>query len=546
MRTTRACLVSFALFAWSCGNAKLVVDGGGEGPDALDDDSYGITYYVRADGGDPDQCDGRTDAAYPGSGAAQPCAWAHPFHALPPGGQPRIAGGDRVIIAAGDYRMGVGAPGAGACDPIGAWDCVTPAVPSGPDAAHPTRIVGAGYQDGCAEPPELWGAERARHIFDLSGTEHARVECLELTDHAGCVAFHSGGLACERDVTPYGDWAEDGLVAVDSSDVTLRNLDVHGFSHGGLFVGRLRDWTLEDVRIAGNGMVGWDGDVDGDDGNQGTMRFRRVTIEWNGCVETWPDGDPAGCWAQEAGGYGDGLGTGETGGDWIIEDSTISHNTSDGLDLLYHRLGGSIRIERVRAEGNAGNQIKTTGNAAIVNSVVIGNCGYFTDKPFTYLVDACRAVGNTLSLFADAGQQVELTNNTVYAEGDCLILSEGDCAGPSTVRSRNNIYVGDTDYLQPDDISCFYYTECSATQFEWDHDLVFRVKDGVCPPGEQNLCADPRFQDPDPEQFDGRLQSGSPARDSGLPVGDGIPAVDIDGNPRPAGAGTDRGAYESP
>src|SRR3970040_1908762 len=114
MRTTRACLVSFALFAWSCGNAKLVVDGGGEGPDALDDDSYGITYYVPGDGGDPDQSDRPTDAASPGAGA----------------------------------------PGAGACDPIGAWDCVTPAVPSGPDAAHPTRIVGAGYQDGCAEPPE--------------------------------------------------------------------------------------------------------------------------------------------------------------------------------------------------------------------------------------------------------------------------------------------------------------------------------------------------------------------------------------------------------
>ena len=29
-------------------------------------------------------------------------------------------------------------------------------------------------------------------------------------------------------------------------------------------------------------------------------------------------------------------------GDWIIEDSAFLHNTSDGLDLLYHDLGGTI------------------------------------------------------------------------------------------------------------------------------------------------------------------------------------------------------------
>ena len=37
--------------------------------------SQGTTYYVRSDGGSTDQCNGLADAAYPGSGTNQPCAW---------------------------------------------------------------------------------------------------------------------------------------------------------------------------------------------------------------------------------------------------------------------------------------------------------------------------------------------------------------------------------------------------------------------------------------------------------------------------------------
>ena len=52
------------------------------------------TYYVRADGGTKSQCNGLNNAAYPGSGSAQDCAWHHPFDALPPqgdGGNPALA-----------------------------------------------------------------------------------------------------------------------------------------------------------------------------------------------------------------------------------------------------------------------------------------------------------------------------------------------------------------------------------------------------------------------------------------------------------------------
>ena len=47
-------------------------------------------YFVRPDGGSPEQCTGLVDAPYPGSGTGQDCAWDHPFRALPPGGAPRL------------------------------------------------------------------------------------------------------------------------------------------------------------------------------------------------------------------------------------------------------------------------------------------------------------------------------------------------------------------------------------------------------------------------------------------------------------------------
>ena len=104
------------------------------------------------------------------------------------------------------------------------------------------------------------------------------------------------------------------VLASDSKNVLLKNLDIHGLAHSGVYAGRLTDWTIQNTRIAGNGWAGWDGDIDGDDSNKGTIKFKNATIEWNGCGETYPNKQPIGCWGQDAGGYGDGLVTGDTGG----------------------------------------------------------------------------------------------------------------------------------------------------------------------------------------------------------------------------------------
>ncbi|MCX7681926.1 MAG: right-handed parallel beta-helix repeat-containing protein [Anaerolineae bacterium] len=512
--------------------------------------TVGQTYYVRPDGGNAEQCTGLADAPYPGSGAGQPCAWDHPFRALQPSGeygQPgfvRISGGDTLIIAPGSYRIGYGAPGAEHCQPDYPWDCLMPPPPGGPDAAHPTRILGKGWDAGCLNPPELWGTERVARILDLSGVHHVEIACLEITDHATCAYEHTGGLACDVASFPYGDWASVGLYAVDAANVTLRDLNIHGLAERGVLAGRLRDWTVERVRIAGNGWAGWDGDVEGHDSNSGTLTFRHWTVEWNGCVETYPGEEPTGCWAQTAGGYGDGVGTGESGGHWIIEDSTFLHNTSDGLDLLYTRVPGSrIEIRRALARGNAGNQIKTNGPTVIENSILVGNCGYFEGKPFTHHVDNCRAAGNALSLNLQPGNAVTITNNTLTSEGDCLVEvgCEGSCTGTESVRMRNNIFLGQTDFLQPSEQTCLVYWErFPADPVDMDYGMIYNVKENPCPVGGHDICQAPGLVNETLAAFDAHLRESSPAINAGSAAD--APPDDFDGRSRDAHP--DIGAYE--
>jgi len=553
-RTGIACarVLALALLITAC--AVATSESGGATPDtpappeaaAPAQSSSPTTYYVRPDGGSAERCTGRVDAAYPGSGTAQPCAWDHPFRALPPQGDPRIGGGDTLIVASGSYMMGYGAPGAGACEADAAFDCMMPPVPSGPDPDHPTRILGAGWESGCSASPELWGTERPWFILNLTGSDNVEVACLEITDHSTCVEDHTGGLACERDNPPFGSWAAVGIYAEDSANVTLRDLNVHGLAVGGVNAGRLTDWLVERVRIAGNGWSGWDGDIEGDDSNAGTLTFRQWTVEWNGCGETYPGGQPTGCWGQSAGGYGDGVGTGATGGHWIVEDSAFQYNTSDGLDLLYAREEGSqIEIRRTVARGNAGDQIKTSGPTTIENVLAVSNCGAFEGQPFTHSVDPCRAGGSAIALTLRTADQATVVNSTVTGEGDCALIvecQEGyDCSGAESVVLRNSIFLGNPEFQGGGDTTCLAWTDIDPDPIAIDHAIVDGVKNppDPCPAGSQ-CGVSPGLVDEGIDTFDGHLLETSPAIDSG--TADGAPADDLEGRPRDATP--DIGAYE--
>jgi len=552
-------IVLISLLASAC---SVLIPGRNALPDVIS--PGGTIYYIRPDGGNTQQCNGQADIPYPGSGQDQACAWDHPFRVLPPGGPPRIAGGDTLIIASGSYRLGYGSPGAESpalCNPDNPWDCQMPPIPAGPNPQHPTLILGEGWSTGCPAPPELWGAERASRLFDLTRTSNAVIACLELTDHATCADGHpNDDLSCQRGSFPYGEWASVGIYAEDAENIWLRDLNIHGLASAGIHAGRLTDWRIENTRLAGNGWVGWDGDLwQGSDSNNGTMAFSHWLVEWNGCVESFPGEQPTGCWAQPAGGYGDGVGTGETGGHWIIEDSAFLHNTSDGLDLLYGNHNIRIEIRRSRAEGNAGNQIKTRGVATIENTIVVGNCAFFNGKPFTAsgdyngdgqsesAVDDCRAFGNALSFDLWRGSRITVTNASITGQGDCLVIAQcsegGNCEGSERVIMRNDLFIGQSDFTNPAEASCLSYSEdLSADTFEFDYSLIFGVKEDVCP-GNQSICGiDPQIAVSDLSNFTPQPLKTSPLIDAARRFN--CPATDINGHRRPQGGGCDIGAIE--
>ncbi len=519
--------------------------------------AFAATYYIRTDGGTAQQCTGLSNAAYPGSGTAQACAWSHPFVALPPFKAPRIAGGDTLIIGRGSYMMGIGAPETSSCYANAAYDCVTPKLPSGLSASQPTRILGEGFDASCPTPPELWGNERAYAIFQLTGASNVEIGCLELTDHSSCIKNHNHyGTAigetnrCQSDTAPFGPWGEYGIVAEGAGKTWLHDLNIHGFAVNGIRAGRLTDWTIERVKIRANGWAGWDGDIAPGDqtlsSNSGNIIFRDGEIGWNGCGERYPSKEIFGCWAQGQGGYGDGLGTGRTGGNWLFEDMNIHHNTSDGLDLLYMNGTGSVTVRRMRAEGNAGNQIKVAGTSLIENSVAISNCAFFSTFPTSNLTEGedCRAMGNTLSINLIGDSVATVRHNTITGQGDCQIITVGGTTS-AKVLVQNNAIIGDTEwrsaYFGSPELSCGHYAESSVAPVVFENNLFWNVKSNQCPPG--SFCGkDPKLTNAVYESYDATPLAGSPLIDA-VPVMSSV-TNDYFKKPRPAGIAADLGAIE--
>lgn len=452
---------------------------------------------------------------------------------MAPGGTRRIAGGDTVLIGSGNYMIGAGAPGAGSCS--GA-SCFMPPIPSGTSATARTRILG---KPG-ATAPKLWGTGAISKVINLEGSSNVEVGNLEITDQSDCVYVHSDATA---KCASTGSWAKNGLSALASSNVWLHDLNIHGLASTGVRAGGLTNWTVERVKINTNGRVGWDGNV-GTTGssNSGQIILRDVEVGFNGCGERWQTGATWACWAQQTGGYGDGLGTTYTGGQWLIEDSYFHHNTSDGLDLRY--MDGAtttnVIVRRLYAVGNAGNQVKVRGNSTIENSVIVSNCGYFSGKDFMLAGDQCRAGGNAVQLVLTASDTATVRHNTITGQSGVLIgATEGDST--ARVNIQNNVLVGFPSFLAPSVLASVYYANAAPAPVSWAGNLVWNVKSGTCPTG--SICGqNPKLTNMTLASFDAEPLAGSPAIDR-VPTPRGV-IRDFRRKPRPADGTADIGAIE--
>jgi hypothetical protein len=451
-----------------------------------------------------------------------------------------MVAGDTLIIAQEQFMVGYGMPNESDADTSWTYESGLKQAPAGTTSSNRTRIYGRGWDSGCTGPKaQLWGTERANQVLTIGG--NTEVQCIEITDHSACI---EGGpldgtidgfpTQCVRDTYPHGPWASTGLSIVPgASNIQLKNLDIHGMAARGVFADRVGDIDLTKVRIIGNGSVGWDSDGPSDDDSYtGTITLVNSRIEWNGCGERYPLGSPDlssandkhHCWSQDQGGYGDGIGLGDgSPGNWTFIDSSVSWNTSDGVDLLHGNGTGTVKFLRSKAEGNAGQQIKTNAaNTYLENSIIIGNCGFFAGQAFTSIRSSdgspvefnhCRAAGDTIA-FANStgGQKMSISNSTILSNGNVVIVSGGSNCDASTKLSLfNSIVHGGTEFNDGSDLSAFYYAAgaggngdgpCGSLPIIEDYNIVFGTKD------DNAGCSGPHSRCGQNPQFTGTIQPG--------------------------------------
>jgi len=451
-------------------------------------EAWAATYYVRTDGGTGTQCTGLANAAYDGSGTGEACAFNHPNWALEGQGQPAgaMAGSDTLVLACPNndctgvsYRIGClddadcvnsnyNTTNTATCFSSWSYDCYPNAVPSGTSGTH-TKIIGCstGGCSGYTGVPKLWGAGRVVMVLNLGGSQYVDVQDIEITDHADCGEGHplyNCGTADSSELS-----ARDLVYLEGAENITFNNVYLHGAWRYGAYGGNVSNITWNNSRIEFNARGGWNLDTCNNDGTcgvnangddvifSGSLSGTRYTckINNNGCVEDSASVGTAksqGCYEQTASGYGDGIGSSRTTGDWSFTGCEIMHNTSDGIDLLYSLNGITLAVKKSRIEGNNGNQLKGPNTMDVQASYIIGNCGYFYGQSFTYGVndwakfDFCRALGNTIAIAFINSTIPKIIGTTVTGNGDVLIQTSGICTTGQDVTVKNNVLLGGREF----------------------------------------------------------------------------------------------------
>lgn len=508
----------------------------------------GTVWFVRPDGGTRfssnvpmGQCDGMADAAYPGTGVNQHCAfndvrylWSDATYSTGttfPGWGWIGKGGDTYFIRGTiaskvSYRIGWNSAST-YCDgsvcfgltgnPYGSG---APPPPSGTASQH-TRILGENYAacHDAAAKTQLHGGWAVDTVLSLSGSSYVDLSCLDITDFSAC-GRASQKVGC--DATQ--DFAQVGIGLYSTSTyITLDDIHIHGMAAAGIAGPPGTGFVANYLDLLGNASSGWNADPGDGTTGVGTLDVTHFDISWNGCAEEYPvvDAVPYGdCTDDSSGGYGDGFGTTTApspapGWQVHFDQGLVSYNTQDGLDALH--IGGpgsTMTATRVLAYGNQGQQLKVGGaTATIQNSVVVGNCEAMTTQTIpgtptgfgSALADPCRAGNTAVLINVTPGDPAVFQFNTVFESGAIGLEVEyatSDTGPGNTLKFNDNVFVGFLDSASSKNGSTLYSNTdlnmLTNPGASWTNNATYHQNSNwTCPAmGETNaVCGDPGLVD---------------------------------------------------
>ena len=425
--------------------------------------AWATTYYVRDGGGTAAQCAGTTNHTLAGaSGTA--CAFSNPGYALGyncqnGGGSCGVAGvmgsGDTLSIdgdsdtspgSQAQYYIGYGSSQMPSCTNGSASECTMGAVPSS------VTIIGTG-----THKPQLYAPTFPWQVLSLTNNS-ITLQWIELATHQTC-GYSSPDTSCTNGEG--SNRTSDGIL-MGGSGITLTDVYIHGFSRYGIVItGMSGTNTFTRVYLIGNGYGGFTLGNGDSSANSGTLVWNQPIVDWNGCLESYPltsgidsPTDHTKCYGQSSNGYGDGVAFGPSGsqnaGNWTVTGpGSISFNTQDGLDTLHGTGNGTIQVDKMRFEGNAGNQVKMNASTvSFTNNLVVADCGWWQGSAnvTSGWADSCRALGDAILFDVTNGSTTNLFNNTVLSNGNITLESKDfnstGCNGSTNIYEKNNIIYG--------------------------------------------------------------------------------------------------------
>lgn len=506
--------------------------------------SWANTYYVRDGGGvygaTSTTCNGLTNVVYT-TGNGPNCAVNDPGYILGWGCfqatnnsdcdvAPVMAGGDTLFIdgdsditpgTQAQYRVGYSSTNASIwfntsshCGATLLTACQLGEVPAG-TSGQQTSVIGTG-----THKPQFWGG-RPTHLFRAEN-DYTTLQWLEFTQHFACA---SGNATQPCSGNSYV--GNDGLL-IGGVNLILTDIYVHGISITGINTDAMTNPVFTRVWVIGNGQAGMAIGYAGNQSMTGTLTWNQPIIEWNGCVEQYPLTNPGidnplnylNCFGNNNGGYGDGLPFAATGsanaGNWtIIGPGSISFNTQDGVDKLHGTTDLSTdNIDKMRFEGNAGQQLKLTGlNDNITNNLIVADCGWWQGSSqaetgaLTFASnDACRANGTTIYLAVTGTGTYNFYNNTIISSKIGFETGDSNNSGCSgTVWNiKNNIFLGGYSWRDntginsggDNELDTYYFNDgfsgggtCSTLVPTEDYNVISSIKDSGDCAGAHDKCA---------------------------------------------------------